>query len=420
MRVVAYRLRMSARRPRLIAAALALLLSAVAAPASADSFRSAEWWLDEYGVTKAWKTATGRGITIAIIDTGIDGSHPDLTGQVVGGTDVSGIGSSDGQTLLTPERDHGTKVASLAAGHGVGSSGVMGTAPDAKLLSISASFDGGDSSTDQQVADGLTWAVDHGADIVVMSFVMNRPWWTPEWDEAFLKAEKAGVLIVAAAGNRGSGTDSIGAPATIPGVLAVGGVSRTGRVSTYASTPGSTIGVVAASERLPGSIPGGKREMWNGTSGAAPIVAGIAALVMQAHPDLDTANVVNRILQTADPVGKRGNVKYGWGIIDAYEAVTAEVPLVDENPLGTIADWIPMHRLDNWDSTNIALPVPAVNEPDLPVVSPDVQAWAAWDQTWRGVVAPAVTVGGIALSVGAIAYPTARRLVLSRRRTPTQ
>jgi hypothetical protein len=141
---------------------------------------------------------------------------------------------------------------------------------------------------------------------------------------------------------------------------------------------------------------------------------------MQAHPDLDTANVVNRILQTADPVGKRGNVKYGWGIIDAYEAITAEVPLVDENPLGTIADWISMHRLDNWESTNIALPVPAVKEPELPVVAVDDETWAAWDEAWRGVVAPAVTVGGIALSVGAIAYPTARRLVLSRRRTPTQ
>ena len=411
---------MFAGRPRLVAAAVALLLLAAVTPASADTYRAAQWWLDDYGVTKAWETATGRGITIAVIDTGIDGQHPDLTGQVVGGTDVSGIGSPDGQKLLTPERDHGTKVASLAAGHGVGSAGVKGTAPDAKLLSISVAFDGGDSSTDQQVADGLSWAVDHGADIVVMSFVMNRPWWTPEWDKAFLKAEKAGVLVVAAAGNRGSGTDSIGAPATIPGVLAVGGVSRSGRVSSYASTPGSTIGVVAPSERLPGSVPGGKREIWNGTSGAAPIVAGIAALVMQAHPDLDTANVVNRILQTADPVGKRGNVKYGWGIIDAYAAVTAEVAPVDENPLGTLAEWIPMHRLEEWESTSVTLPAPPVLEPTDPTVSPDDQAAADWDEAWREIVAPTVAVGGFALSAVAMAYPTARRLVLSRRRTPTR
>jgi subtilisin family serine protease len=241
---------MLTRRARLSILAVVALVFGAALPASADAYRRSEWWLKDYGVTKAWKTATGEGVTIAVIDTGIDGDHPDLTGQVVGGADMSGIGSADGQTLLSPKKDHGTKVASLAAGHGSGSKGVMGTAPGAKLLSVSVSFDRGDSTTDQQVADGVNWAVDNGADIIVMSFVMNRPWWTPEWDKAFLKAEKAGVLIVAAAGNRGNGTTSIGSPATIPGVLAVGGVTRSGKVSSFASTPGSTIGVVAASQRL--------------------------------------------------------------------------------------------------------------------------------------------------------------------------
>ena len=411
---------MFARRPRLIALAVSALLVIGAAPARADSYRAAEWWLDDYGVTKAWNTATGRGITIAVIDTGIDGEHPDLTGQVVGGTDVSGRGNPDGSKPLSPDKEHGTMVASLAAGHGVGNSGIKGTAPDAKLLSISVSFTSGEPTVETQVADALEWAVDHGADIVVMSFVMNRPWWSETWDEAFLKAEKAGVLVVAAAGNKGSGTESIGSPATIPGVLAVGGVTRSGRVSASASTPGSTIGVVAPSEGLPGALPGGGRRMWNGTSGAAPIVAGIAALVMQSHPDLDTANVVNRILQTADPVGERGNVKYGWGIVDAYKAVTAEVPLVEESPLGTLADWIPMHRFVDWDESEIALGAPTATAVKSPVVEPGDETAAALEQLWVEAIAPAIGLGGFALSFGLMVYPRVRRVLLSRRETSTR
>ena len=406
------------RAPLSFAVAVALLVG-VPSTANADVYRDAQWWLKEYGVTRAWDVATGRGITIAIIDTGIDGDHPDLVGQVVGGADMSGLGSPDGQKLLTPDKEHGTKVASLAAGHGDGAAGVKGTAPDAKLLSVSVSFDRGDSSTDQQVADGVMWAVDHGADIIVMSFVMNRPWWTPEWDKAFLAAEEAGVLVVAAAGNRGSGTKSIGAPATIPGVLAVGGVTRSGRVSSFASTPGSTIGVVAASERLPGSIPGGGREFWNGTSGAAPIVAGIAALVMQAHPELDTANVVNRILTTADPVGKVGNVKYGWGIVDAYEAVTADIPLVTDNPLGTIAEWIPLHRFEEWESTDIPLPEPEEIAVSAPDVSSEVLARAENERWWREFGAPGLVFGGVLASLAAIGVGVFRRARSARQDAPT-
>lgn len=410
---------MFTRRARLALAAVIALVVGGAFPAHADVYRDSQWWLKEYGVTKAWKTATGRGITIAVIDTGIDGDHPDLTGQVVGGADMSGIGSADGQKLLTPEKDHGTKVASLAAGHGDGSRGVKGTAPDAKLLSISVSFDRGDSTTDQQIADGVNWAVDHDADIIVMSFVMNRPWWTPEWDEAFLKAEEAGVLIVAAAGNRGSGTDSIGAPATIPGVLAVGGVSRTGTVSSFASTPGSTIGVVAPSERLPGSTPGGGREFWNGTSGAAPIVAGIAALVMQAHPELDTANVVNRILVTAEGVGKAGNVKYGWGIVDAYKAVTADVPLVESNPLGTLAEWIPMHRYTEWETTSVELPRAEPPVDEAPPASDEGRAISETERVWLTIALPGTVLGGVALSTSLVIYGITRRTLLARRKAPT-
>src|SRR5690625_139719 len=95
--------------------ALTMLL---ATPAVADSWRDDQYWLDDYGFTKAWDTTMGDGVTIGVIDTGIDSSHQDLTGQVAGGFDASGTGETNGTTPMGPDPNHGTMVASLIAGHG--------------------------------------------------------------------------------------------------------------------------------------------------------------------------------------------------------------------------------------------------------------------------------------------------------------
>ena len=154
--------------------------------------------------------------------------------------------------------------------------------------------------------------------------------------------------------------------------------------------------------------------MWNGTSGSAPIVAGIAALVMQAHPDLDTTNIINRILVTADPVGKVGNVRYGWGIVDAYEAVTADVPLVDSNPLGTIAEWVPLHRFTEWTTKDLSLPQPEPIAVAEPVVSDGDNAAAAIDNVWASLIAPLFALGGLLASFAVGIYGFVRRVLLAR------
>ncbi|MDP9025985.1 MAG: S8 family serine peptidase [Actinomycetota bacterium] len=313
---------------------------------SEDLVRSKEYWLDAYGIRSAWNTTRGKGVTIAIIDTGIDGSVAELRGAVVGGADFSGQGTANGETPVGTGKEHGTMVASLAAGRGTGSaSGVIGAAPDASLLSISVGFGDAANDSDQQIADAVTWAVDHGAKIINMSLTRNTLDWPPSWDTAFLYAAQHDVIVVAAAGNRGSGTEEVGAPATMPGVLAVGGVNAAGVASTSASAQGITIGVSAPSENLVGVVPGGGYVLWDGTSGATPIVAGILALVRAAHPELDAANVIQRVLATAHDRGPAGpDDLYGYGTVDAAAAVTANVATVTANPLGDLAEWVRVNR----------------------------------------------------------------------------
>lgn len=321
----------------------------VAATPGVDPMRAQEYWLDAYGIRQAWQTTRGKGTRIAIIDTGI-GRAPEFDGAVVGGTDVSELGSSDGRTPVgAVDANHGSFVASLAASRGLANeTGMIGVAPEAELLSVSVGF--GTSSPvpfATQVADAIRWSVDNDADVINMSFTTNTLDWDASWDAAFQYAFDNDVVVVVAAGNRGSGTSRVGAPATIPGVLTVAGVTPTGVASVEASTQGITLGVAAPSERLLGVSADGQVVVWDGTSGAAPIVSGIAALVRAAHPELDAANVIQRIIATAKPpagVTTLPDKLYGYGLVDAGAAVSANVATVSANPMGDLAEWIRVHR----------------------------------------------------------------------------
>jgi len=359
-------------RPRVarrlsVASVVATAIVVVSGPAAyADEVRDRQYWLQEYGISQAWSITRGAGVTIAIIDTGVDATHPDLQGAIAGGTDVSGIGSPDGLTPVGLSSEHGTMVASLAAGRGHGrDEGVIGSAPEANILSVSMSFQGTAIPADEQIAEAVRWAVDRGADVISLSLTRNTREWPVNWDKAFGYAERNDVVVVAAAGNRSAGTEVVGAPATMPGVLTVGGVDRAGFASATASSQGITIGVMAPSEDLVGAYPGDRYAEWAGTSGATPIVAGIVALVRAAHPSLDAANVINRVLMTATPVtSTRPDPLYGHGLVDAYQAVVADVPAVSANPLGSIDEWVTIYR--RGDDEQVVYPLGPIAPPELP------------------------------------------------------
>jgi type VII secretion-associated serine protease mycosin len=373
---------------KLVTAALVIFLTlSMSQAATADSIRDRQYWLDQFGFTGAWDSSQGEGVKVAVIDTGIDATHPSLRGSVVGGTDMSGLGSNDGLTLVGESNYHGTMVASILAGRGSfedESSGVIGTAPKAQLLSVSMAFGVSGLDTDSQIAKGIVWAVDNGAKVINLSLTRNSVSWPKSWDEAFLYAFENDVVIVAAVGNLSDGTEQVSAPASIPGVIAVAGVDRELNPSSLSSVKGFTIGVTAPSEDLVAAYPGGEYRLWSGTSAAAPIVSGLVAMIRSMYPEMNSVNVVNRVIQSARKVGFEGySNSYGHGIIDADAALLAEIPEVLENPLGSLSQWIELYRPSEPVEAVPGEIVTPISAPELELIQP--QPWYSNSSVWISV-----------------------------------
>jgi type VII secretion-associated serine protease mycosin len=306
-------------------AAAALALVAVAAPpAYADEVRDAQWHLDFLNVARAHRITQGAGVTVAVIDTGVDAGHRDLTGTILAGTDLTPtpVGKRDGRTDLD---GHGTAMAGLIVAHGHGAeSGALGIAPRARVLPVrNREFGGVGGITG--VAESIDWAVAHGARVISMSFGVPEP--EEPMRAAVEAAQRADVVLVAAVGNQPL-AQAVQYPAAYPGVLAVGGIDRRGSHAGVSVTgpevalAAPAVDVVSTDRRGNSGYSRGE-----GTSGATAMVAGVAALIRARYPDLSAAEVAHRLTATARDAGDPGRDElYGFGIPDPVAALTAEVP----------------------------------------------------------------------------------------------
>lgn len=290
------------------------------APQVTDPSYSKQWGLSKAEVQKAWELgATGAGITIATIDTGVDVNHPDLKNNLVEG--YNAITGKTGLSAVQDNNGHGTHVAGIAAA-GLNGEGIVGVAYQAKIMPIKA-MDRSGEGTDDIVADGIIWAVDHGARIINLSFGSSEE--TNILRDAIQYAQAKGALLIAAAGNKDASNSyaSITFPAAEPGVLAVTATNSEDQLASFSLT-GPQAGLAAPGVNI-------FSDYWqnrsgyataDGTSMASPFVAGVAALVWGLYPELTAEEVKILLENSALDIGAPGrDSNYGFGRVNAYWAV---------------------------------------------------------------------------------------------------
>jgi type VII secretion-associated serine protease mycosin len=302
------------------ARALVALLAAAAvllpgAPAGADATRDLQWHLRFLKVTDAHRLSQGAGVTVAVIDTGVDARHPDLTRNVLTGMDFYNPG--DGRR---DEDGHGTEMAALIAAHGRGGSGVLGVAPQAKILPVRVGAS--EFAFLDRHAQGIRWAVERGAKVICVAIGGGD---SAELRAAIQAAIAADVVVVAGAGNLPRAR-RVEFPAATPGVVAAAGVDQAGNHASVSVTGPELVLAAPAVKVVSADIDAGYSE-GEGTSASTAIIAGVAALVRARYPNLSAPEVIHRMTATAIDKGPAGrDSEYGFGLVDPVGALTKDVP----------------------------------------------------------------------------------------------
>ncbi|WP_327107132.1 S8 family serine peptidase [Nonomuraea glycinis] len=299
--------------------------------------RARQWQLSLLRLPEAWRTSRGEGVLVAVLDTGVR-AHPDLGGVVVQGPDLTGAARTGGMW-----GHHGTAMASLIAGRGHGPGlGVIGVAPAARVLSVRVTLESADprrellrSGGRHALARGIRYAVDHGADVISMSLGGGSGAWegAAAEEEAVQYAFARGVVLVASSGNDGDTTNRKTFPAAYPGVIAVGAVDSRLRPARF-SNRRDYLSVVAPGTGIVTASAFGDYVVGDGTSSAAAMVAGIAALIRSAHPDLSPFQVrraIERGTRQRPPGGYDSS--YGHGVANAVLALREAGRLAVTPPL---------------------------------------------------------------------------------------
>jgi type VII secretion-associated serine protease mycosin len=321
---------------RLTRTCLALLLAAplliFATPAiAADKVRDLQWHLDYLHIAQAQKVSQGQGVIVAVIDTGVDATHPDLTGNVLPGTVTAKGRSGDGRTDTD---GHGTAMAGFIAAHGHGpgnGSGALGIAPKAKVLPVTVTVGLFTDQDKTETSRAINFAVDHNAKVINISLggVAGA-----DDRAAVQRALAADVVVVAAVGNL-PGALTVDFPASFPGVVAVGAVDRNGNHAAV-SVNGPQVLISAPGQDTWSTDAGGGYSGGVGTSDATAIVSGAAALIRSRYPKMSAAEVVHRLTATATDKGPPGrDDQYGYGVLNLVAALTADVPPLQASATAT-------------------------------------------------------------------------------------
>ncbi|MFJ1605291.1 type VII secretion-associated serine protease mycosin [Streptomyces sp. NPDC088253] len=319
-----------ARRRGLVVSAVAgvLLAGVTAMPAHADTIRDRQWHLNAMQADQMWKTSTGKGITVAVIDSGVQDNIPDLRDQVVAGKDFSRHPGDE----HTDYDGHGTGMAVLIAGTGGrgATNGSYGLAPGAKILPIrtpdfieQSRTDGNPDDYPTYMAKAIRFAADSDAQVINIS--QGSTAHSRELTESVAYALSKGKLIFAAAGNTGQALDELEYPAATPGVVGVGAIDRNVK-ATKESQHGPQVDLVAPGEDMVAACLESKTGVCetHGTSDATAIASASAALIWSKHPNWTNNQVLRIMLNTASKpkTGKERTDYLGYGAVRPRIALT--------------------------------------------------------------------------------------------------
>jgi hypothetical protein len=274
----------------------------------------AQYTIGKLGLDRAHQVATGRGVTIAVIDSEVDKKHGELQGAVA--EELNALGAKEAP------HSHGTAMAGAIASR----DRLLGVAPDAKILAVRAFGEGANTAegTTVTIIKGIEWAVSQGAKVINMSFAGPRD---PSLERALKAARDRGVVLIAAAGNAGPKSPPL-YPAADPNVIAVTATDSRDRIFRGANQ-GPQVSVAAPGVEILAPAPDAAYQMSTGTSIATAHVSGVVALLLERDPNLKPADVRRILEETATGLGPRGkNTQFGWGLVNpgkALEVVTARV-----------------------------------------------------------------------------------------------
>lgn len=271
-----------------------------------DKGFTSQYYLKQINAPRAWRTTVGSSQIVAVLDTGVDVNHPDLTGKISGSLEED----------LTDNIGHGTEVSGIIAANTNNNQGIAGIAWKTMILSLRITDDVGQARV-STVVTALDEAYSSGAKIVQISLSTNQ--YSKTLQNAIKEAQNRGILVISTAGN--TGVQEIRYPGGFPGVIAVGSTGQNKEIESY-STTGEHVTLVAPGTSIYTTSLNSSYQSVSGTSFSSPQIAGAAALVWSIAPDLTSDEVRDILIRSAEDLGDKGkDIKYGYGLLNTQRAV---------------------------------------------------------------------------------------------------